>query len=183
MTSLIGRCLAEWGGLMQFGVDWTAIREWGGFVASVTVALFVAYDLWWVRRPRLRIRMHRYHNSDRLYITVINRGGGPLVILNVYFEDSPQSGIGIVAEWVPDDGTLPVSLSGGSAVDWRPEVENPLTMVLAGVPFGKRYFKIPEPGWKGKERRFRRGEVFDGMTKELKGQRKRPTPERPLEFR
>ena len=112
-----------------------------------------------------------------------NRGGGPLTVLNVYFEDSPQPGLGIKVEWAPNDGTLPVSLSGGSAVDWHPELENPQTMVLGGVPFGKRFFKVPEPGWEGKERRFRRREVFGGMTKELKGQRKPPTPERPLELR
>lgn len=164
-------------------MNWIAIREWGGFAASIVVVLFVAYDLWWVRRPRLRVRMRRYHNSDRLDVTVINRGGGPLTVLNVYFEGSPQPGLGIKVEWVPNDGTLPVSLGGGSAVDWHPELENPQTMVLAGVPFGERFFKVPEPGWEGKERRFRRGEVLGGMTKELKGQRKPPTPERALELR
>lgn len=58
-------------------MSWLAFREWGGFVTSVVVVLFVAYDLWWVRRPRLRVRMRRYHNSERLDITVVNRGGGP----------------------------------------------------------------------------------------------------------
>jgi hypothetical protein len=56
-------------------------------------------------------------------------------------------------------------------------------MVLAGVPFGERFFKVPAPGSEGKERCFRRGAVFGRMTNELKGQRKPPSPERPLELR
>jgi hypothetical protein len=127
--------------------------------------------------------MRRYHDSDRLDVIVINRGGGPLTVLNVYYEDSPMPGIGIKVGWVPDDGSLPVTIGGGSAVDWHPELPEPVTMVLAGVPFGERFFKVPAPGWEGRDRRFRRGEVFGGLTKELKGQRNRPTPEKPLKLR
>lgn len=74
---------------MVLAMDWVAVREWGAFVVSLVVMLFVVYDLWWVRRPRLRVRMRRYHDSERLDVTAINRGGGPLTALNVYFEDSP----------------------------------------------------------------------------------------------
>lgn len=160
-----------------------ALADWGSLAVSAAVLAFVAYDIWWVRRPRLRVRMRRYRDSERLDMIVINRGGSPLTILNVYFEESPVPGVGLKMEWKPEDGSLPTTLSGGSAADWHVELANPMTMVLAGVPFGERFFAVPPAGWEGRNRRLRRGEVFRGITRELKGQRKPPTPEKPLRLR
>ena len=165
---------------MFLAVDWIAVREWGSFVLVAATLAFVAYDLWWVRRPRLRVRMRRYHDSDRLDVTVLNRGGGPLTVLNVYFEATPDGQRYLKIEWAPDDGTLPVTISGLSAVDWRPELEGPHTLILTGLPFGERFFWIPPPGWQGHSRRLRRREVFGGVTRELRGQQRAPTPDRPV---
>lgn len=164
-------------------MDWTPIREWGSFALAAATVTLVAYDLWWVRHPRLRVRVRRYHNSDRLDISVINKGGGPLVVLGVYFEDSPEPGAGIKVEWAPGDGVLPTTVQSLSVVEWHPELRNPTTLILEGVPFRERFFKIPEPGWEGRVRRFRRANVFGGETKEMKGSRRPPTPRKPLEIR
>jgi len=42
---------------MSLAVDWIAFREWGSFVLAAVTLAFVAYDLRWVRRPRLRVRV------------------------------------------------------------------------------------------------------------------------------
>jgi hypothetical protein len=168
---------------MVFGLDWVAFRDWGSFVLAAMTLAFVAYDLWWVRRPRLRVRMRRFHDSERLDVTVLNRGGGPLTILNVYFEATPDGVHYLKMQWAPDDGTLPVTVNGLSAVDWHPELEGPHTMVLEGLPFGERYFWVPPPGWHGRKQRLGRREVFGGVTRELRGQREVPTPEQPVQQR
>ena len=168
---------------MPLAFDWIAVREWGTFALAAFTLGFVAYDLWWVRRPRLRVRMRRYHDSDRLDVSVLNRGGGPLTVLNVYFEATPDGVRYLKVQWAPDDGTLPVTVSGLSAVDWCPELEGPHTMVLEGLPFGERFFWVPPPGWQGRQQRVGRREVFGGVTRELRGQRRVPTPERPVRHR
>ena len=76
---------------MFVGVVWSDFREWGSIVLAAATLAFVAYDLWWTRRPRLRVRMRRYHGADRLDVTVLNRGGGPLTVLSVYFEATPDA--------------------------------------------------------------------------------------------
>jgi hypothetical protein len=161
-------------------VAWGELRDWGSFALAAATLAFVVYDLWWTRRPKLRVRMRRYHNSERLDITVLNRGGGPLTVLNVYFEASQDGVRSLKMQWAPKDETLPVTISGLSAVDWRPELEGPHTLVLEGLPFGERFFWVPPPGWKGRERRLGRRAVFGGVTRELRGQRRIPTPERPV---
>jgi len=168
---------------MPLSFSWTDFREWGSFALVGATLAFVAYDLWWTRRPRLRVRMRRYHDSDHLDVTVLNRGGGSLTILNVYFEATPDGGLALKMQWDPDDGTLPVTIDGLSAVDWHPELECPRTLVLEGLPFGERFFWVPPPGWQGRDRRRGRRDVFGGITRELRGQRRAPTPERPVRQR
>ena len=165
---------------MFVGVVWSDFREWGTFVLAAATLAFVAYDLWWARRPCLRVRMRRYHRSDRLDVTVLNRGGGPLTVLSVYFEATPDGQRQPKMQWAPDDGTVLVTVNGLSPVGWRPELEGPRMLILEGLPFGERFFWIPPPGWQGRTRWLRRRQVFGGVTRELRGQRRVPTPERPV---
>lgn len=168
---------------MLVGVVWSEFREWGSFALAGATLVFVAYDLWWMRRPRLRVRMRRYHGSDQLGVTILNRGGNPLTILNVYFEATPDGARSHKMQWAPEDGTLPMTIGGLSAVDWQLELEAPRTLVLEGLPFGERFFWVPPPGWQGRDRRIGRRSVFGGVTRELRGQRRVPTPERPVRRR
>lgn len=168
---------------MLSNIDWSGVREWGGFALSALVLLFVAYDLWWKQRPRLRVRFRRFHGSDDLEVLIVNRGGGPLTILDVVFEVATAPDMGLKVGWVPDDGTLPAQIGPFGATRWKLEIENAGTMVLTGVPFIQRFFAIPEAGWQNPRAKHRRTDVLNSLTSELKGQRRAPTPEKPLRMR
>lgn len=131
---------------MTLAVDWIALREWGGFALAAATLGLVAYDLWWVRRPRLRADLRTYRDSDRLDLRIVNLGGGPASITEVLIQHSGKGPV----NWAPGPDTLPAMVHGLGAVEWRIDLEHAgggaHARLVIRTTAGDRAFEIPAPG-------------------------------------
>jgi hypothetical protein len=164
-------------------------------LASVGAVALIAYDLLWKSRPRLRVRMKRFHNSDDLELVVLNRGGGPLTVLGVTLQ-VVEDGQFMKISPATKRGTqiAPFTVVGGGGHHLQLEVPYKLSgsFWIEAFPTGDVWFGYPPPGWSGQrlpwwERAYRKlrrwPNVVKGSSRELKGQRRPPSLERPTRLR
>ncbi|MBA3362459.1 MAG: hypothetical protein H0T94_13555 [Acidimicrobiia bacterium] len=131
---------------MLLGFVWSEFREWGSFALTAATLGFVAYDLWWVRRPRLRADLRTYKESDRLDIRLLNRGAGQTSITEVLFVHEGRR----PTAWAPGTDVLPAMLPGFGAVEWQVDLEHAGgrdgARLITRTTAGDRVFEIPQPG-------------------------------------
>jgi hypothetical protein len=132
------------------------------------------------------MRIRTWKDSTRLNLVFINRGGSAYSVLRVVIQAVPDGTFPKV-EW--DGGPIEVQPFGAQSL--RLETPEPAagSILIEAIPMGERWFALPEPGWSGHEsgwleRAWRRitgwGRVPRGVSQELRGQGRPPSPEKPV---
>ena len=155
--------------------------------------VLIAYDLLWKARPRLRVRMKRFYNSDDLELVVLNRGGGSITVvgleLEVLLEDGRSQKIEPVSRGTQVTAPFTVPSGGGHHLPLIVPYKLGGSFKIEAFPIGEVWFGYPPPGWRGQRprwwklayRKLRRWpEVPRGSSRELKGQRRPPAPGHPV---
>lgn len=144
----------------------------------------VLYDIIWIRRPRLRMRIKKWHGSDDLDLMFINRGGVSYTVIQVLLQISLPDGTHPKVKW--DSEPIDVPAYGARHARLEPPAEATGHIWVEAVPMGDRFVPLPEPGWDGHSpgplgRLFRKltgwGTIPKGVSRELRGYRSPPDPD------
>jgi len=146
--------------------------------------LAVLYDIIWIRRPRLRMRIRKWHGSTDLDLLFINRGGAAYTVIQVRLEISLPDGKHLKTDW--DTEPIEVPAYGARHARLQPPADATGYIWIEAVPMGDRFVSLPEPGWQGHSlgplrRLIRRltgwGDIPKGVSRELRGYRTPPDPD------
>jgi hypothetical protein len=163
-------------------------------LASVAAVALIAYDLLIRSRPVLRVRLRRYMNTSMMEMIVLNRGGRPISVIEVWLEVLLDDGTTRTIAMAKDADCLPFTIPGGGAehIPFDPLDAVGGSFMMEAFPMGEMWFGYPPVGWRGHEPRWREriyrrlrgwGEMPRGSSRELKGQRRPPTPDRPIKLK
>ena len=163
-------------------MDVTA-TEMAVLLAALTLAA-VLYDIIWVRRPRLRIRIRKWKGANTLDLMFINRGGASYTVIQVRLQLSLPNGTHPKVEWKGEPMEVPPY--GARHIRLEPPAEATGDIWVETVPMGDRFFPLPEPAWLGHSlgwfrRRLRKlsgwGDIPKGVSRELRGYPDPPDPD------